>query len=694
MNTESGHLPLPRIRAQDMDQFFRDLRETILELENALESPAGISATHRAELAKRFGRRLARSYETAARLPKLPDPEGLRRKTVHALLNQTRDELFKIDTWFFAQIENGEEENPENSNQSAPLVAEEAGEGAETRDATSYSKVTSDSSNVDEYEGIGLFETPSDPSPIEDHPSDADVPNQQSLPEAREIEPTGLSESRLTREVVEADPVTGMTSMAGSNARESTVESPTSYIVRLESGNTIRLRLDQLLSARAWGVGFYFHDNQETDRVADLMARQAVEHLARDLLDLTRMLPRLLRGKPGQYPPLVPPRFSRAAEQLVADILNEYQQHAKLSRLSEDYLQKTDLRVRYSGLDRRRGARVQITLGPSQSQHQSKVETIRNPDHFVILSPWALACAIPHFGGDSGGKAIEMDHDLVQRFWQCLKGQPASLESLSYAIRAVLHDAIHAPIDDPRGPLARVPEAIRELIRRWVKHEAFRSTAALRAWEETEGEFFRRPDGRLSSRRLHSPKITGPLEKFFERFPPGTQVQGKVIAIGHKSATVQLPEDVVGRVSRGEVSWSTTHARLNLFLTIGQTVPLCVLGGLRNAPGVVNLSLKRTRPDPWLDPSVLSLSQRSVIMGKVQSRTPFGLFVELLPDVVGLLHRSTLQPEEQEKVWDLYPDSSQIPVSVQSMSIEDRRISLLWTMASGNQEADRPPAES
>jgi hypothetical protein len=643
---------LPRIRVHELDQFFRDLRETVLTLENAYVHGTLAEQLKHMAIESRFGSGLARSYRFLLKASRLPDPEGLRRKTVHALLDQAREELFKTDIWFHADIQTvGSHSEP-----------------SRMTDLSSQPQGVASTSNVEEAAM-----------------ADSRDPVTEGNLHRTEIPESFAGESAGDAELEAIDTIdTILAEEDNSDARDDATEvledlvpvSSMRYVVSQDLPAPVSLRLDQVLAARSWGLGFFFNDMEETDRVTDLRARLALEHLARDLLDLSRMLPRLLRGKPGQYPPLVPPRFSRAAEQLIVDIVNEHESNASLSRLCEDYLQKTDLRVRFPGLQRRRGARVQVTLGPTQAHHQQKLDTIRNPEHFVILSPWALATAIPHFGSQATGHQVPMDHDLVLRFWRSLSGQPSSLESLAYTIRGILHNAIHSKITDPRGPLALVPEAVRELIRAWVKHEAFRSTQAMREWEETQGEFFRRSDGRLGTRPLLNPKAPSALKQFLEANPIGSRVLGRVHAVGPRSAIIDLGNAVFGKISREEISWSTTQAKLKLFLNEGQEYEFIVTGGGRSTLDLVDLSRKRLQPDPWAAEELRQLGELQTVTGRIQSQTPFGLFVELRPDVVGLLHRSTIPEGVHDMVWKQYPKDATIDVVVLSMDLENRRISL------------------
>ena len=255
---------MPRVRVHELDQFFRDLRETVLALEQAYVQGTLAEQLKQMAIEARFGNGLARSYRFLLKASRLPDPEGLRRKTVHALLEQTRDELFETDIWFYADIQ---------------TVAANA-DPSPAIDALPVSDPSENSVATPEIRPAGL------------------VPEQMF-----EAEAPVASAAPLDSELEAIDTI--LADEEGIDAREDATEvledlvpvSSVRYIVSQGLTAPVSLRLDQVLAARSWGLGFFFNDMEETDRVTDLRARLALEHLARDLLDLSRMLPRLLRGK-------------------------------------------------------------------------------------------------------------------------------------------------------------------------------------------------------------------------------------------------------------------------------------------------------------------------------------------------------------------------------------------------------------
>src|SRR5690606_13045844 len=175
----------------------------------------------------------------------------------------------------------------------------------------------------------------------------------------------------------------------------------------------------------------------------------------------------------------VPSHADRRFEQLMLDVLDENFQRARPAPLVEDFCQKTDLRVRYPGLDRRRGARVQIKSTANPALHEERLATIRRRDTLVILSPVPLAEFIDEQQRTPAADRLLSAAEL-RSFWSCLASQPLAIDELAYAIRAVLFDALAHAGDDPRGPMAAVPAALRLVIRTYVRDRAFRTTRALR----------------------------------------------------------------------------------------------------------------------------------------------------------------------------------------------------------------------
>src|SRR5262245_60571033 len=136
------------------------------------------------------------------------------------------------------------------------------------------------------------------------------------------------------------------------------------------------LRLDQMLDARFWRIGFTFEPRDLCDAFAREVVRSATQRLASQLRGLQRILERLSHERFSQTTlkqdlRIVPYPSERRFEHLILDILNEENHHANVALLVEDFLEKTDLRVKYPELKRRRGARVQVTSITEPELHET-----------------------------------------------------------------------------------------------------------------------------------------------------------------------------------------------------------------------------------------------------------------------------------------------------------------------------------
>ena len=579
----------PKIGAAQLDEFFRELRQTVLDLENAFDNGNLSRRLGEIDIQPRLGSAISRSYRRLAKTQsnRLQDPNGRRMRTVHDLLSQMREELFEINTWFHAEID-----------------------------------------------------TPPQPEVVQ--PIRAD---QRSPPDG----PTDRSDSKPP--------------WRNTNHR---------YLVRQNVTHPIRMRPDQILGSRSWGIGFVFDDQDVTDALVAQMTLNALRKFAQDLDDLTSLLPRVLRAAPDRFPHLVPPRSGRAFEQLITDILNEEAQHAQLSGLCEDYLQKTDIRVKYPDLDRKRGARVQVTIASTHTLHQKKILGMRHPEQFVILSPWSLASAVPQVGDlNHDQKRALLGDDLIREFWECIPGTPSDIAGLSNQLKTILTSAITQPLYDPRGPLVHVPDPIRRLIQIWVHAEALRSTQALRIYEATEGRYRRGRDGRLRIRRLSDSSLSPSSLEFIKQHPTDSTVRATVERFSSRAAWVEFSSDLHGRVDRKEISWSDPNADPQRFLDIGREYEFKVRRvSASRLPAIVELSLKRTMQDPWRPENLRNLATIGVVQGRIVRKSDLGLFVEIESDLIGLLHVSRL-PEDEP-----YSLDQMIAVTIESIDIKARRMVL------------------
>lgn len=241
----------------------------------------------------------------------------------------------------------------------------------------------------------------------------------------------------------------------------------------------VSLRLDQAIGARFWGIGFQWDDAAAGDRLALATLRTVADGMAADLRHATRIHNR--NHEDPRFPDLIPPLPQRRYERLMHDILDEHHAVGTPATLEEDYLQKTDLHVRFERPNHSpTRARVQVTALTSLAMHEAKLARIYYRENYVILSPVALADFLEEELHGRRRFHAPLPDELLAAL-RAEFGAPMHFAELVDAVASRFRAALARPAEDPRGPLAQVPEVLRSLVRLWALRSAFRSHRLVRA---------------------------------------------------------------------------------------------------------------------------------------------------------------------------------------------------------------------
>jgi small subunit ribosomal protein S1 len=185
----------------------------------------------------------------------------------------------------------------------------------------------------------------------------------------------------------------------------------------------------------------------------------------------------------------------------------------------------------------------------------------------------------------------------------------------------------------------------------------------------------------LSRRKLLEEELARAVAEFFAKNPEGSVVAGTVARLEKFGAFIELLPGVEGLAHVSELAWSRVESPADL-LTVGQSVAAKILkretveGRLKIA-----LSLKQATEKPAAAPAVAVVdpwakyAAGQVLQGKITRKEPYGLFVQLEPGVVGLLHQSKTSERadfrlDKQRVGDL------IQVQIGEVKLAERRISL------------------
>lgn len=131
------------------------------------------------------------------------------------------------------------------------------------------------------------------------------------------------------------------------------------------------------------------------------------------------------------------------------------------------------------------------------------------------------------------------------------------------------------------------------------------------------------------------------LREKISKLSLGQIVEGEVTGVVDFGIFVKFDQGLEGLVHISELAWSRIEHPKDLF-KVGQPVKAVVISIEKDR---ISLSIKRLTPDPWLA-AIKKYEVGQKVLGKVSKIMPFGAFVELEPEIFGLVHSVELSNEE------------------------------------------------
>jgi small subunit ribosomal protein S1 len=176
----------------------------------------------------------------------------------------------------------------------------------------------------------------------------------------------------------------------------------------------------------------------------------------------------------------------------------------------------------------------------------------------------------------------------------------------------------------------------------------------------------------LSRRALLEEQAARAAEETMKKVVAGAVLSGTVASLADFGAFVDLG-GVHGLVPLSEFSHSRVSRPADR-LHVGETVAVKVVK-IDEAKGKITLSLKALEGDPWAGVG-RQLRERQIVRGRVARMTDFGVFVELLPGVDGLLHLSEIPRNRHREMKQAAEAHAELIVLVTSVDLDKRRIGL------------------
>ncbi|HEY3938430.1 MAG TPA: 30S ribosomal protein S1 [Bryobacteraceae bacterium] len=146
-----------------------------------------------------------------------------------------------------------------------------------------------------------------------------------------------------------------------------------------------------------------------------------------------------------------------------------------------------------------------------------------------------------------------------------------------------------------------------------------------------------------------------------DRYSIGSVVEGRVRKLADFGAFIEIEEGIDGLVHISDLSWTAHVKHPSELVKKGQVVQAVILN--IDAPNRrLSLGVKQLQPDAW-ETFFRTHQVGDTVRGRVCRAAPFGVFVELLPGVEGLCHRSEMdEPGKRHAGRQASPEEAALPI--------------------------------
>lgn len=166
-----------------------------------------------------------------------------------------------------------------------------------------------------------------------------------------------------------------------------------------------------------------------------------------------------------------------------------------------------------------------------------------------------------------------------------------------------------------------------------------------------------------------------PWQALDKNIQVGSIIKGHIASIADYGLFVEVRKGVEGLVHISEISWTDRISDLKDRYKVGQEVEVLVVS-LDVENRRMSLSIKQLNKDPWSKIKE-EYKEGDKIKGKITNIADFGIFVQIIPGVDGLVHVSDLSwTEHIAHPSDLYKAGQEVEVVVLSINEENKKIAL------------------
>jgi len=160
-----------------------------------------------------------------------------------------------------------------------------------------------------------------------------------------------------------------------------------------------------------------------------------------------------------------------------------------------------------------------------------------------------------------------------------------------------------------------------------------------------------------------------------QKYPAGTIVTTTVRNVTNFGAFLEIEPGIDGMIHVSDLSWTRKYGHPGEVLEKDQEIK-CVVLEVNAEKRRVSLGVKQMTEDPWFHAIPSKYIPGHIIKGKIAKITDFGAFVELEPELEGLLHISELADHKVDKPQDVVKLGEEVEVKILKVDTEARKIGL------------------
>ena len=166
-----------------------------------------------------------------------------------------------------------------------------------------------------------------------------------------------------------------------------------------------------------------------------------------------------------------------------------------------------------------------------------------------------------------------------------------------------------------------------------------------------------------------------PWENIEEKYPVGSEVEGKVVSITNYGVFIELEEGIEGLIHISEMSWTQQIKHPSELFSMGDLVKAKVLS-INPEERKISFGAKQLTPNPWESIDGI-FSEGMIVKGIVRNLTHYGAFIELKNGIDGLLHISDMAWMQRIKhPKEMFKNEDEVEVKILNIDVENKKISL------------------